>query len=158
MVFPTPVQGETAALQIRKALQQAIDYGECDVVLLVRGGGSLEDLWSFNDEDLARDIVGCPIPVVTGVGHEVDFTIADFVSDLRAPTPSVAAAVAVPDRAEVLAQLADLRRWTVQQGLTRLDGEQRHLEQSIDRLKRAHPQRQLDQRRQQTPVSEPRRQ
>jgi exodeoxyribonuclease VII large subunit len=107
VVFPTPVQGETAALEIRKALQRVIDYGECDVVLLVRGGGSLEDLWSFNDEGLARDIVACPIPMVTGVGHEVDFTIADFVADLRAPTPSVAAESITPDINELMQGIDD---------------------------------------------------
>jgi len=102
VVFPTPVQGETAATQIRQALQRVLDHGECDVVLLVRGGGSLEDLWSFNDEALARDIVAFPIPLVTGVGHEVDFTIADFVADLRAPTPSVAAESITPDINELM--------------------------------------------------------
>jgi exodeoxyribonuclease VII large subunit len=102
VVFPTPVQGETAAKQIRQALQRVVDYGECDVVLLVRGGGSLEDLWSFNDEELARAIVALPIPLVTGVGHEVDFTIADFVADLRAPTPSVAAESITPDINELM--------------------------------------------------------
>jgi len=107
VVFPTPVQGETAAAQIRQALQRVLDYGECDVVLLVRGGGSLEDLWSFNDEALARDIVACPIPLVTGVGHEVDFTIADFVADLRAPTPSVAAESITPDINELMQGIDD---------------------------------------------------
>jgi exodeoxyribonuclease VII large subunit len=107
VVFPTPVQGETAATQIRQALQRVIDYGECDVVLLVRGGGSLEDLWSFNDEALARDIVAFPIPLVTGVGHEVDYTIADFVADLRAPTPSVAAESITPDINELMQGIDD---------------------------------------------------
>ena len=107
VVFPTPVQGETAAARIRQALQRVLDYGECDVVLLVRGGGSLEDLWSFNDEALARDIVACPIALVTGVGHEVDFTIADFVADLRAPTPSVAAESITPDINEMMQGIDD---------------------------------------------------
>jgi exodeoxyribonuclease VII large subunit len=107
VVFPTPVQGEAAAAEIRKALQRVLDYGECDIVLLVRGGGSLEDLWSFNDEALARAIVAFPMPVVTGVGHEVDFTIADFVADLRAPTPSAAAESITPDINELMQGIDD---------------------------------------------------
>ncbi|MCP4470959.1 MAG: exodeoxyribonuclease VII large subunit [Gammaproteobacteria bacterium] len=107
VVFPTAVQGENAAAQVRRALQRVLEYGECDVVLLVRGGGSLEDLWSFNDEALARAIVDFPIPLVSGVGHEVDFTIADFVSDLRAPTPSVAAESITPDRNELMQGIDD---------------------------------------------------
>ena len=107
VVFPTPVQGETAAAQIREALRRVVAHGECDVVLLVRGGGSLEDLWSFNDEALARDIAALPIPLVTGVGHEVDFTIADFVADLRAPTPSVAAESITPDINELMQGIDD---------------------------------------------------
>ncbi|MDC1286420.1 exodeoxyribonuclease VII large subunit [Gammaproteobacteria bacterium] len=107
LVFPTPVQGETAASQIRQALQRVRDHAQCDVVLLVRGGGSLEDLWSFNDEALARDIAAFPIPLVTGVGHEVDFTIADFVADLRAPTPSVAAESITPDINELMQGIDD---------------------------------------------------
>ena len=153
VLFSTLVQGNEAPARIATAIGEANRYSQgvepLDTLIVARGGGSIEDLWAFNDERVAYAIAGSEIPVICGVGHETDFTISDFVADLRAPTPSVAAAVAVPDRAEVLAQLADLRRWTVQQGLTRLDGEQRHLEQSIDRLKRAHPQRQLDQRRQQ---------
>ncbi len=107
VVFPTPVQGETAATQIRQALQRVAGFGECDVVLLVRGGGSLEDLWCFNDEGLARDLAAFPIPLVTGVGHEVDFTIADFVADLRAPTPSVAAESITPDINELMQAIDD---------------------------------------------------
>ena len=107
VVFPTPVQGEAAAVQIRAALQRVLAYGECDVVLLVRGGGSLEDLWSFNDEALARDIAAFPLPLVTGVGHEVDFTIADLVADLRAPTPSVAAESITPDINELMQGIDD---------------------------------------------------
>ncbi len=100
ILSPTPVQGETAPPQIIAALE-AISRQVVDVIILARGGGSLEDLWAFNDEKLARAIVACPIPVVTGVGHEIDFTIADFVADLRAPTPSAAAELVTPDSLEL---------------------------------------------------------
>jgi exodeoxyribonuclease VII large subunit len=93
VLSPTPVQGAEAAPQIVNALNRLNDYGDVDVIMLIRGGGSLEDLWCFNDEKLARAVVNSRIPVVTGVGHEVDFTIVDFVSDHRAPTPSAAAEV-----------------------------------------------------------------
>jgi len=100
LVYPVSVQGASAAAEIVAALQLAGRRAECDVLILARGGGSLEDLWAFNDERLARAIVASSIPVVTGVGHEVDFTIADFAADVRAPTPSAAAELAVPDAEE----------------------------------------------------------
>jgi len=99
VVFPVQVQGEGAAEKIAAALEVAGRRGECDVVLLVRGGGSIEDLWAFNEEIVARAIRACPIPVVTGIGHETDFTIADFVADRRAPTPTAAAELVSPGRA-----------------------------------------------------------
>jgi exodeoxyribonuclease VII large subunit len=102
LIYPVPVQGAQAATDIIAALRLAGRRAECDVLILARGGGSLEDLWSFNDEALARAIVASPIPIITGIGHEVDFTIADFVADVRAPTPSAAAEVAVPDAVEWL--------------------------------------------------------
>jgi len=105
IIYPVQVQGEQAALQIRSALEMANRRAECDVLILTRGGGSLEDLQSFNDEGVARAIFASQIPVVTGVGHEIDFTIADFVADLRAPTPSAAAEAVTPDREEWLQHL-----------------------------------------------------
>jgi exodeoxyribonuclease VII large subunit len=102
LVYPVPVQGAQAAAEIVAALQAAGRRNECDVLILARGGGSLEDLWAFNDESLARAIVASPIPVITGIGHEIDFTIADFAADVRAPTPSAAAELVVPDAQEWL--------------------------------------------------------
>ncbi len=102
LVYPVPVQGVQAAAAIVAALRLAGERGECDVLILARGGGSLEDLAAFNDESVARALRACPIPVVSGVGHEVDFTIADFVADVRASTPSAAAEIVVPDVEEWL--------------------------------------------------------
>ncbi len=97
LVYPVPVQGAGAGAGIAAMLKLAGERKEVEVLLLVRGGGSLEDLWAFNEEVVARAIRACPLPVVTGVGHEVDFTIADLAADLRAPTPSAAAELVVPD-------------------------------------------------------------
>src|ERR1700747_477577 len=107
LIYPAPVQGAAAVPALVAALATAGARAECDVLILARGGGSLEDLWAFNDERLARAIAASPLPVVSAVGHEIDFTIADFVADVRAPTPSAAAEVVVPDRA---AWLESLRR------------------------------------------------
>ncbi|MDP5052955.1 MAG: exodeoxyribonuclease VII large subunit, partial [Congregibacter sp.] len=115
-VLPVPVQGDNAAAEIRRALINANVYAktrdDCDfdAIILARGGGSLEDLWAFNDEALARAIVASDLPVVCGVGHEVDVTIADFAADARAPTPSAAAELLSEDREELLAQLGQSRR------------------------------------------------
>jgi exodeoxyribonuclease VII large subunit len=102
LIYPVSVQGAQAAAEIVAALALAGRRAECDVLILARGGGSLEDLWAFNDERLARAIVASPIPVITGIGHEIDFTIADFSADMRAPTPSAAAELVVPDAEEWL--------------------------------------------------------
>jgi exodeoxyribonuclease VII large subunit len=91
VIYPASVQGAQAAGELRQALLKAVQRDEVDVLLLVRGGGAMEDLWAFNDEQLARTIVASPVPVISGVGHETDFTIADFCADVRAPTPTAAA-------------------------------------------------------------------
>lgn len=105
IVYPAPVQGAAAPAALVEALRVAAERAEVDTLLLVRGGGSLEDLWSFNDEALARAIAASPIPVVCGVGHETDFTIAEFVADLRAPTPTAAAELSCLPRADCLLAL-----------------------------------------------------
>jgi exodeoxyribonuclease VII large subunit len=106
IVYPVPVQGDGAADRIATMLKRAARRAECDVLLLVRGGGSIEDLWPFNEEAVARAIRACPIPVVAGVGHETDFTIADFAADRRAPTPTAAAELASPARDELFKKIA----------------------------------------------------
>jgi len=118
IIYPSPVQGEKAADNIIAALQLAIQRAECDVLILCRGGGSIEDLWAFNEEKVARAIAACPVPVVTGIGHETDFTIADFVADARAPTPTGAAQLVCPDISEIK---QTLRQWhhRLQQGMKR---------------------------------------
>lgn len=98
VVYPTLVQGKGSAESIAQAIQTASQRGECDVLIVCRGGGSMEDLWSFNEEIVARAIAACATPVVSGIGHETDFTITDFVADRRAPTPTAAAELVSPDR------------------------------------------------------------
>jgi exodeoxyribonuclease VII large subunit len=110
VLYPTPVQGEGAAGKIAQAIATASARGECDLLLVCRGGGSIEDLWSFNHELVARTIVGCDIPVIVGVGHETDFTIADFAADLRAPTPTAAAEMAAMAQGDWLSTLANNAR------------------------------------------------
>ena len=134
VVYPVPVQGEAAGAKIAAMLDTVSRRAEVDLVLLVRGGGSIEDLWAFNEEVVARAIRACAVPVVVGVGHESDVTIADFVADLRAPTPTAAAEQAVPERAALLEAVADrstrLRRVIrakLQQAEQRLDYAQRAL-------------------------------
>jgi exodeoxyribonuclease VII large subunit len=109
-VLPVPVQGATAAAQIRGMLARALQSERYDVLLIARGGGSLEDLWAFNDEQLARAIAASPVPVVSAIGHETDFSLSDFVADLRAPTPSVAAELLVPDRNDLRTRLEAFAR------------------------------------------------
>jgi len=145
-IYPTAVQGEPAAAQIAAAIEQA--DGRCDVLIVARGGGSLEDLWSFNEEIVARAIYNASIPVISGVGHETDFTIADLVADVRAPTPSGAAEIAVPDRGEYqrhLRQLSNRLQNSVDSTLERIAVIHR---QTDHRLNRCSPEALLLQRSQ----------
>ncbi|MCL4170649.1 UNVERIFIED_CONTAM: hypothetical protein GTU68_024572, partial [Idotea baltica] len=109
-IYSVPVQGEQAASKIRSALLAANIHARAQVIVLIRGGGSIEDLWPFNDERLARAIADSEIPVVTGIGHEIDYTIADYVADLRAPTPSVAAELTCPEAELVYSMLTNTQR------------------------------------------------
>lgn len=138
-VLPVPVQGRDAAAAIVKMLDSAAQAGMHDVIMLARGGGSLEDLWSFNDEQLARAIVRSPIPVVSAVGHETDFSIADFVADLRAPTPSAAAELLVPD-ARDLTRTLDLYLARMRQRMQRrLEASAQRSDHLIARLNQQRP-------------------
>jgi exodeoxyribonuclease VII large subunit len=108
VIYPTPVQGKGAATQIAHAINSASQRDECDVLIICRGGGSIEDLWQFNEEVVARAIANCHIPTISGVGHETDFTICDFVADVRAPTPTAAAELASPSREALFNKLKQL--------------------------------------------------
>jgi exodeoxyribonuclease VII large subunit len=143
VIYPARVQGADAPGDLRRALSLAVARNECDVLILARGGGSLEDLCAFNDEALARAVHACPIPLVSGVGHEIDFTIADFVADLRAPTPSAAAEAVSPDRTEWLERLARLENQIGQRLQNRLAHEKRALVYLEKRLWTQHPARRL---------------
>ncbi len=139
VIYPVQVQGEQAKTDIVAALATAATRAECDVLIVGRGGGSLEDLWAFNEESVARAIYACPIPIVSAVGHEIDFTLADLVADLRAPTPSGAAELVVPDSREWLQRLRALERSgtiAVSRGLERISVRTGALAR---RLRRTHP-------------------
>ena len=145
IVYPTPVQGTGSELQIAQAIKTASQRAECDVLIVCRGGGSIEDLWAFNEEPVVRVIEACEIPVVSGVGHETDFTLADFVADVRAPTPTGAAELVSPNRQESLHRLAQAK------GRLKTVLEQRYFDasQKLDWLARQirHPRQKLDEQR-----------
>ena len=139
LIYPTPVQGAAAVPALIQALKRASARADCDVLILARGGGSLEDLWAFNDEGVARAIRACATPVVSGIGHEIDFTIADFAADVRAPTPSGAAELVVPDRQELLNILRRIGERLVQSGRRELRTASQLLQNLRHRLQRTHP-------------------
>jgi exodeoxyribonuclease VII large subunit len=143
ILYPAPVQGEGAGAQIARAIRIAGERQEVDVLIVGRGGGSLEDLWAFNEEVVARAIDACPVPVVSGVGHETDFTIADFIADVRAPTPTAAASMASPDQEALRDAVAALRRRLardlrrqLETRAQRLDGLSRRLLTPAQRIER----------------------
>ncbi len=148
IVYPSQVQGADAPAQLVRALQAAARRAECDVLILARGGGSLEDLMAFNDEAVARTIAASPVPVVCGVGHEVDFSIADFVADVRAPTPTAAAELVAPDITDWLRgtqRLADRMAQVMQRRLAR---ERERHGWLLGRLQQQHPGQKLRQQAQ----------
>jgi exodeoxyribonuclease VII large subunit len=148
LIYPVQVQGASAAGQIAATIRTASARAECDVLIIARGGGSLEDLWAFNEEVVARAIFDCTIPVVSGIGHEVDFTIADFVADLRAPTPSGAAELVAPDCNEWSRSVALLTRRARTAMIRSLASRQERFTWLQRRLAQVHPGVELRQRAQ----------
>jgi exodeoxyribonuclease VII large subunit len=139
VIYPVTVQGPRAKHDIVTALQTAADRNDCDILVVGRGGGSLEDLWAFNEEIVARAIATCPIPIVSAVGHEVDFTISDLVADLRAPTPSAAAEQIVPNVGAWLNMIASIARQTTNAMGRKLVQHRTLLGQLTGRISRRHP-------------------
>jgi exodeoxyribonuclease VII large subunit len=141
VVWPVKVQGVGAAEEIAKGITELGRSGEVEVMIVGRGGGSLEDLWAFNEEIVARSISMSPVPVISAVGHEIDFTIADFVADLRAPTPTAAAEIAVPRKSELVKQVMDLEEQLARCMLRRLELAKENWRGFVKRL--ADPERKL---------------
>lgn len=147
-IFPSLVQGNEAALALRQALIAADRQIRYDVILLTRGGGSMEDLWAFNDEALARAIFASATPVVSAVGHEIDITIADFVADLRAPTPSAAAELIAPDQQALSRRLTELRDALQRQHARVFERKTQRADAALQRLHARHPLNRLEQQTQ----------
>jgi exodeoxyribonuclease VII large subunit len=139
LIYPVQVQRNDAGKEIAAMIATASRRKDCDVLILTRGGGSMEDLWAFNEEIVARALHACRIPVVSAIGHEVDFTIADFVADQRAPTPSAAAELVTPDQAEWLAQLTALQRRSSRHLQQQLGDARQRLNWLRQRLQMRHP-------------------
>ncbi len=148
VIYPVQVQGDGAATDVVQALQLANLRHECDLLIITRGGGSLEDLMAFNDEQVARAISTSKIPIISAIGHEIDFTIADFVADQRAPTPSAAAELATPDRRELTDRVANLTRHLINQITRQQHTMELHISNLQQRLNLLHPGVQLGQKQQ----------
>lgn len=148
LIYPVSVQGESARHEIVRALERAESRAECDVLILARGGGSLEDLWAFNEESVARAMAACSIPIVSGVGHEVDVNIADFVADQRAATPSAAAELISPDRIDLIRRVAALQNALVRHMQSTLTQRQQALDWTGRHLQKLHPGQRLQRWRQ----------
>ena len=147
-LWPVPVQGADAAAQIQAALQAALGSGRYDAILITRGGGSLEDLWPFNDEALVRAVANAPIPVISAIGHEVDFSLLDFAADLRAPTPSAAAELLSPDAGELQRRLKVLAQKLHNAMRNRLQAAAQRNDTALLRLQANRPAQRLQQGRQ----------
>lgn len=146
LVFcPAQVQGEAAAQSMVQALDALEQQGNCDVIILGRGGGSMEDLWCFNDEQLVKRIARCTVPLISAVGHETDFTLCDYAADLRAPTPSAAAELAAPDLSDLPEQLQDYAQRILAAGERMLSFKTRRILEQSERLARLSPQKRLRQ-------------
>ncbi len=150
VLMPVKVQGDGASEEIAQAIEDLDRWGKADVLIVGRGGGSLEDLWAFNEERVARAIFRCTTPVISAVGHEIDYTIADFVADVRAATPSAAAELAVPERSEIMQSLANLRYTLVQNCENTIDDYRERLRHYEDRYAFRRPENIIEQFRQQT--------
>lgn len=148
IIYPSQVQGDSAAAQLRNMLSTAVRRNEVDVLIIGRGGGSLEDLWCFNDEQLCRAVAACPIPIVSAVGHEIDFALTDFVADVRAPTPSAAAELVSPDQSHLLERISRLRSALIQAQRARMQQVAPKLMNLSQRLLALHPKRRLEQQQQ----------
>ena len=145
ILYPALVQGEEAADSIVRGIE-LLDQSHVDVIIVGRGGGSMEDLWAFNEEKVARAIFQCETPVISAVGHETDFTIADYVADLRAPTPSAAAELAVADMAAIQGQLQDMQQRLQNRMSERLSDRKKELEHLQEKLKYVSPQHQIQEK------------
>ncbi len=148
LIYPVAVQGDAAKTQIETAIRRANIDNTCDVLILARGGGSIEDLWSFNEENVAKAIYNSNIPIVCGVGHEIDFTIADFVADLRAPTPSAAAELITPERDQLLTDVVQTQLWMTQTIKQNIKQKRQRLEWVDKRLQLQKPSSKIQQQAQ----------
>ncbi len=148
LIYPVAVQGEASKTQLERAIRKANIDKKCDVLILARGGGSIEDLWSFNEENVAKAIYHSDIPIICGVGHEIDFTIADFVADLRAPTPSAAAELITPERDQLLTDVIQTQLWMKQTINQSIKQRRQHFEWLEARLQIQKPSNRIQQQTQ----------
>jgi len=148
LIYPVSVQGEGAKNQIEAAIRRADSDKKCDVIILARGGGSIEDLWSFNEENVAKAIYHAQTPIICGVGHETDFTIADFVADLRAPTPSAAAELITADARQLLTNVIQNKVWLQQHIIKTIQANQQRLDWLNSRLELQKPSHKVQQQSQ----------
>ncbi len=148
LIYPVAVQGNASKTEIETAIRRANIDKKCDVIILARGGGSIEDLWSFNEENVAKAIYQSDTPIICGVGHEIDFTIADFVADLRAPTPSAAAELVAPDASQLVTYVMQTQLWLEQNIKQELKQKQQKLDWITIRLQHQKPSNRIEQQAQ----------